>query len=136
MSVGRASVAVMETKWCVGCEQGRPVSEFYARTKSADGLQNRCKLCDHQVSRASKLLAKYGLSVDDYDAMLDAQDGRCAICRREPTTRRLAVDHSHVSGTNRELLCDDCNLGLGKLGDSLERLRSAVAYLERHENRP
>lgn len=71
------------------------------------------------------------LSLDDYDAMLMAQDGRCAICADPVTSegRALAVDHCHASGRVRGLLCDPCNLGLGKFRDDPARLRAAIAYL-------
>lgn len=124
------------TKFCLGCTAYRPITEFYVRNASADGLQNRCKSCDYEVTRANRLLAKYGINVDQYDAMYEAQDGTCAICNSNPVTgRRLGVDHCHTTLAVRGLLCDDCNLGLGKLGDTLERLRAAVAYLEAHQNR-
>lgn len=124
------------TKFCLGCTSYQPVTDFYGRKASADGLQQRCKKCDIEVSRANKLLARYGITVDQYDAMYEAQGGLCAICKAPPVIgRRLSVDHCHEGTGNRGLLCDDCNLGLGLLGDTLERLRAAVFYLEEHENR-
>ena len=63
--------------------------------------------------------------------MLDEQGGGCAICQKTPEEngRRLAVDHNHTTGDVRGLLCTQCNVGLGNLGDSVERLRSAIRYL-------
>ena len=51
----------------------------------------------------------YGLAEGEYARMLDAQDGRCAMCRRRPRTKRLAVDHDHFTGKVRGLLCGVCN---------------------------
>lgn len=51
----------------------------------------------------------YGLQPGEYQTLLDAQDGRCAICTRVPRNRRLAVDHSHFTGRVRALLCYTCN---------------------------
>jgi hypothetical protein len=91
-------------------------------------------------SRASRLRA-YGMTIADYDALFEEQDGRCAICRRTPEeahmdASRLRVDHDHVTGAIRGLLCTGCNSGLGHLGDDPTRLRSAVEYLENRLPRP
>jgi hypothetical protein len=84
-------------------------------------------------------LAKYGLTLDQYNALLSAQSGVCAICanpetardHRHSRVRSLVVDHCHKSGRVRGLLCGACNVGLGKLRDSADVLRAAIAYLER-----
>lgn len=81
----------------------------------------------------------YGITVDDYLKMHDAQNGVCAICKCGETSvdnktkkiRRLAVDHCHDSKKIRGLLCSKCNTGLGSLGDNTATLLSAVAYLEK-----
>lgn len=73
----------------------------------------------------------YGLSVDEADEILAAQNGRCAICCR-PAPERLGsmhLDHDHRTGAIRGFLCVDCNHGLGKLRDSPELLLRAVVYL-------
>src|SRR5437867_13162633 len=56
--------------------------------------------------------AELGLSLAEYDALLAAQGGGCAICDRPPKTRRLDVDHDHRTGKVRGLLCHRCNRGL------------------------
>lgn len=123
-------------KRCLGCCQDLPLDRFYARAASKDGLQQRCKDCDHEVTRANRLLLKYGLTVEGYDALYEGQEGRCATCGALPVVgRRLCVDHCHATGMVRGLLCDGCNLGLGKVGDDLAALRRFVAYLEAHEMR-
>jgi hypothetical protein len=55
-------------------------------------------------------------------------DGRCAICTR---VRKLVLDHDHTTGAFRGYICRDCNMAMGKLGDSIDGLRRALAYLER-----
>lgn len=52
---------------------------------------------------------QYGVDQQTYESMLEAQDGRCAICARIPRARRLAVDHDHATGQVRALLCFTCN---------------------------
>jgi hypothetical protein len=72
-------------------------------------------------------LSKFGIAVEQYEAMLEAQGGVCAMCRAEPSdNRQLAVDHDHVTGVVRALLCSGCNRRLG----IYEALReSAATYL-------
>lgn len=72
----------------------------------------------------------YGLAPGQYQQMLDAQDGRCAICHKQPRNRRLAVDHDHNTGKVRGLLCYLCNKYLGQWeGDPIASY-TAAAYLE------
>jgi hypothetical protein len=74
----------------------------------------------------------YGLTADEIDAMLAAQDGGCAICGRLPTRlASLHLDHDHETGEVRGLLCIDCNQGIGKFHEDAARLRAAADYLER-----
>jgi len=81
------------------------------------------------------LYRNYGITLAQYDEMLNAQGGVCAICKDEcnrKTTKRLCVDHDHFSGVVRGLLCFQCNVGIGKFKDKPATLLSAISYLERH----
>ena len=72
----------------------------------------------------------YGLSNEQYEEMLSAQSGVCAICEKGcPTGKSLAVDHDHLSGRIRGLLCADCNGALGHFKDDPALLRRAIVYL-------
>ena len=73
-------------------------------------------------------LKRYGITLAEYDALLEKQGGVCAICRKR-SRRRLCVDHCHLTGTIRGLLCDACNLGLGSLKEDQASLVAALAYL-------
>lgn len=76
------------------------------------------------------LQKKYGISLEEYEALLESQDGVCAICRKEDTSR-YHVDHDHETGEVRGLLCGDCNKGLGMFKDNPDALQSAIDYLKR-----
>lgn len=78
--------------------------------------------------RRDNLLKKYGLTSAAYESMLASQKGVCAICEQPPKKYRLAVDHCHVTGQVRKLLCIGCNVKIGHLEDS-EFQRKAAAYL-------
>src|SRR5438105_236663 len=69
----------------------------------------------------------YGINLEDVENLRDKQEGRCAICRR--LDRVLGVDHDHVTGVVRGLLCRQCNTGIGLLGDDPETLQVASQYL-------
>jgi Recombination endonuclease VII len=78
--------------------------------------------------RSAPLKRLYGISAAEYDALLAKQGGACAICRKR-SKARLCVDHCHVTGTIRGLLCHSCNLGLGSLKEDQASLVAALAYL-------
>ncbi|QBP33323.1 endonuclease VII [Gordonia phage BrutonGaster] len=84
---------------------------------------------------ARRLEAVYNISIDEYNEILDHQDGRCAICQRATgKSKRLSVDHWHDpngGGYVRGLLCGPCNRDvLGHLRDNVEALQRAIDYLE------
>lgn len=74
---------------------------------------------------------RFGMHPNQYEAMRVAQGGKCAICRGAPSRDRLHVDHDHGTGQIRGLLCEGCNLALGKFKDSPEILEQAAAYVRR-----
>ena len=75
----------------------------------------------------------YGLPAGRFKQMLLEQAGVCAVCGAPPRKRALNVDHCHMTGAVRGLLCDACNIAIGMLCDSPERLERAAAYLRRHQ---
>ncbi len=109
--------------------RGRVV-KWLAR-ESPQGAENRRK---RHRNGWNYHLGKYGITVEDYERLLLAQAGRCAICARAPDpaergNRTLHLDHDHKTGTIRDLLCFRCNNGLGLFRDNSELLRTAAAYL-------
>jgi hypothetical protein len=119
-------------------EKRREASRKYNREfreKNPD-YQREYRRKHPEYHRDRQRLTKYGLTRDDYLALLEKQGGVCASCGREDTGNHrqpeLHVDHDHDTGLVRGLLCHNCNLGLGKLGDNIAGVKNALAYLERH----
>ena len=117
-------------KRCAACEQTKPVTEFYRLPGFTDTYRSYCKPC-HKAKRKARydkaggkdvpyeqlLKREYGITLADYNAILRSQAHRCAVCRRPETmrtksgeVRRLSVDHDHVTGRVRGLLCHRCNV--------------------------
>lgn len=85
--------------------------------------------------RKSQRLKKYGITHAEFEDMMTAQGGKCAICGHQDTENRNffpVVDHCHNSGKVRGLLCMNCNQGIGKFKDEPERLRRAAEYILNH----
>jgi hypothetical protein len=91
-------------------------------------------------------LAKYGLSLGEFCAIVERQGGVCRICENLPSSKRLVIDHDHVPNWKkmkpemrklhvRGLLCWLCNLHLVRRGMTPRRLRNAADYLDEHEDR-
>lgn len=109
------------------CPQGHEYSEQNTSIRP-DGSR-ACKKCKVWVHRKMA----YGLTPADFDNLWDSQDGRCAICNKVldvDFSREIHVDHCHLSGSVRGLLCHGCNVGLGNFKDSPEALRAAADYVE------
>lgn len=85
------------------------------------------------IKRRSELKQKYGITTDQFDEMLAAQGGCCAICGTDTPkgSGTFHVDHCHTTGKIRGLLCINCNRGLGNFKDSLFFLQQAINYINR-----
>lgn len=122
-----ASAWAPGTRWCASCQSLAPL--FYFPTGGS-----QCRACNSARTHAASIKRDFDLTAEEYDALLLLQDGKCAICRQKPVSKRLAVDHDHSTGGVRGLLCTGergCNRGiLGSAHDSLGMLKSAVAYME------
>ena len=81
-------------------------------------------------------MRKFGLTVEQYDAMLAEQNNGCAICGQSCATgMNLAVDHDHATGKVRALLCKNCNTAIGLLGEDTDRMAKAIEYIQFHSER-
>lgn len=86
-----------------------------------------------ETLRRYRLRAKYGLSLEDYQHMLDEQKGCCALCYRPLDPKTTAhVDHDTTTGKVRGLLHTQCNTAIGLLGHDAMRARLATTYLDKH----
>ena len=126
--------------------------EFIDRSRSHTAL--RCADCRVTVARereqvrtsqktakkgywtADTLRRKYGWTPEQFEVQLAIQGGSCAICRSdEPGGHgRWHVDHDHVSGNVRGILCSNCNLGIGNVKDDIALLRKMGKYLQDHQS--
>jgi Recombination endonuclease VII len=112
---------------------------FPRNRRTRDGRHAYCKPCHNARCRETRerlyggsrhyhLKRRYGIGASDFDELVGAQDGRCAVCGRTDPDH---VDHDHATGAVRGVLCFNCNGGLGQFGDDIERLYAAISYLER-----
>lgn len=147
--------------WCRACfaeysrKAGPPPAAVHAPVACAHcgnlytpkALKANAQFCSRACGEASRrdsgktrekhLVRTYGITRADYDCMLAAQGGTCALCDATPETQRAKyttyfhVDHCHTTGRVRGLLCGEHNLMLGRFGDDPAQLRAAADYLER-----
>jgi Recombination endonuclease VII len=130
-------VAPSAQKWCPDCQAFRPIDSFCKNKASRDGLAAYCKPCHNKRGRENKiknwgstreyhLRGRYGIGQVEVDAMLEAQGGLCAVCRKADPEH---VDHDHQTGKVRGMLCFNCNQALGNVRDSVPVLRALITYL-------
>jgi hypothetical protein len=127
----------MVNKVCNECNEEKHVDSFSADPRSKNGRRSKCKQCRNKqrpkVQRKYFLAKKFNITEEEYEVLLEKQNGVCAICgnKEESSTKQyLAVDHCHQTGRIRGLLCNKCNVGVGALGDSIEGLEAALNYLK------
>jgi Autographiviridae endonuclease VII len=132
-----------KSKECIRCAETKPMSGF-ARSPKTGYYQSECIACmnkardaraeaepqKYERSSLRTQVKRFGISLEHYEAMLKAQNGKCWICgEEEPHRARLAIDHCHEEGYVRGLLCMHCNQGLGSFKDDVARLERAITYL-------
>jgi hypothetical protein len=130
-------------KRCSSCWQVFAPTYFQLDSTSTDGRKHWCPDCTrayHTARHAAGLngshrprylKSKYGITEQQYTEMLDAQDHRCAICFSDTPGKDWHIDHDHVTGDVRGILCFACNTALGLMQDNSDILLSAVDYLRR-----
>lgn len=152
-------------KKCIECNTNKELTEFYKAANSKDGHRSSCKECKDKKTlvwraanpkaynalavkwrdnnpdkqHANEIKRRYGLSLEDYNALLVKQNMCCALCDVQHDTSkkrgRLYVDHDHETGKVRALLCHNHNVMLGHAEDSIETLEKAIKYLKQHADK-
>lgn len=133
---------------CSVCGEEKKTTDFYYVPKKK-GMCKSCLLkkqkakwkenyCTSSKKAAAdrRLRLRYGLSLDDYDSMVLAQKGVCAICG-DPNLKgyRLCIDHNHKTLAVRELLCTRCNTVIGSANEDLNLLDKIKNYIIKHEQK-
>lgn len=114
-------------------------ANYHANPEKAKARVRIYRANNPWTKRAWEWKTKYGITRADYDAMLAKQGGGCALCGSTPQQAPgrtshsivLYVDHDHVTGRVRGLLCNTHNRALGLFGDDPEMLQKAIGYLSR-----
>jgi hypothetical protein len=115
-------------KRCSCCKKHLPLPNFAKCAAAADGLQWRCKAC----AREARLLCRYGIDKAELKQRIADQGGCCLICLKALNidSKATNVDHDHLTGEVRGILCQPCNAALGLFDEDTDRMRRAIAYLE------
>jgi len=146
----------VKTKVCKKCKKKKSLSAFRKANWGKNGYDSQCKVCRKlyakqwrkrnpeeakKKNRKQKLKINFGMTVDDYDKIFEIQKGVCAICgqpeisKNQYGLRRLSVDHNHVTGKVRGLLCSRCNIGIGHLNvdkKDVTLLLNAIEYIRKN----
>lgn len=134
---------------CTACKVWKPLANYShlstSPNKKKSYYRGSCKPCynkeiaawyhknKHGLAFTRMLKSKYGITCDDYYAIVKSQGGGCGICGKNGHTKhRLAVDHDHATGKVRGVLCHLCNQAIGQLKHDLELLQKAIDYLKKH----
>jgi len=137
-------------KTCSKCEESKPLEDFHKNKDSPDKLHSICKSCKNKQSkeryhsnnklerpkgfnsRENHLKKTYGITSEQYNQLLEKQEYCCAVCGKHESDekKRLSVDHNHITGEIRGLLCTMCNYRhVGRHRDS-SLLRKIADYLD------
>lgn len=105
-------------------------ADYYQKNKNRLREKRRSRTISQERLRKYALKYHYNLSIEDYEAFIVVQKGRCAICGSIFTNNNKPhVDHSHTTGQVRGLLCKKCNIGLGMFSDDMTLFQMVIKYL-------
>ncbi len=128
------------TKVCVRCGEEKPLSEYYKHKTAKWGLDPRCRECKatgeearqrrrERTSREHRAMITYKISLEEWQALYNAQNKACAICGTPRDMLALHIDHNHQTGMVRGLLCHSCNVLIGLAREKIIILERAAVYL-------
>ena len=118
-------------------ERVKELNREWRARQTPESLAEHHRRAYRKTRRNDHLIKTFGITESQYEAMVVAQKGKCAIfaCTQiDLPEKRLAVDHDHKTGKIRALLCDCCNRGIGFFNDNPAQLRTAADYLEHHRS--
>lgn len=132
-----------EGRICKKCGMYKPITGFPIQRQCLYGVEPICKACKAarrqeyirlhpERARNADLKYQYGITLEDYAAMLERQQGQCAICGT--ADEKLVVDHNHITGKVRSLLCHLCNALIGCAREDIAILVRAAAYLHAEQH--
>lgn len=137
-------------KTCRTCATTKPLSEFVKDPRWPNTYKVDCRICynkrrrdnyNPQTRRNEGLKHLYNITEDDVHLMYGSQKSSCAICQKpislisgKTKKGKAHVDHCHLTGKVRGLLCTKCNTLLGMAEDSVKILKNAINYLERGQD--
>lgn len=142
-------------KTCSKCEKIKSLDQFQRANKKRYGLAAFCADCNsverkeyykNNINKekvlqkkwnesnpdkiyAAHLKARYGLKWDEYNKLLSQHNNKCATCNSD---KKLCVDHNHMTGKVRGILCSFCNMALGFAKDDPRILQNLINYLSKH----
>lgn len=120
---------------CSSCERTKPTAEFPERGSLGYVDLDRYFTC-LACRRLAPRLRQYGITAVEFYRLYEEQEHACGSCRKPaPVPEELHIDHCHDTDVVRGLLCAMCNQGIGMLGDTLEAVERAAAYLRSHAER-
>jgi hypothetical protein len=147
-------------KRCKNCQQRKSLDEFNIDNSTPTGRHRFCKVCLSEIRKAylaknphvksrnywrwgithkgqhrgKHLKDRYGLTLKEFENLLEQQNGRCAVCgdRLQLGTGKFATDHCHKTNIVRGILCNNCNTAEGMM-KTLERAQKLVDYMCKNE---
>ena len=104
----------------------------YDKVVAANKLWRKQNPDKAKAIRRKERLKRYGITQEEYNKILDRQDGKCAICRIQfgSTKRSFAVDHNHETNEVRGILCHRCNQAIGLLREDPAIIARAISYVQ------
>lgn len=134
-------LATVRSKICPDCGEEKDATEFNVDRRNKSGLYTYCRPCKYQrykkrdpkKRRLERVKACYGLEPGEYYALVEAANGTCQTCgtpEGDDKPTKLVVDHCHVTGKVRGMICDRCNRALGLVGDNVQTLSNLITYLK------
>lgn len=126
---------------CNKCEKVKPASKFHVRPSRKRGYHYACKNCHYQMNRKNLELKPIQVRRDYLNkwrgeyrkGVLQKYGDRCGVCQTVILKEKERhIDHDHVTGVIRGVLCRKCNLGLGMFNDSPELLATAISHILKH----